>query len=376
MTGIAMKRVRLLRVLHMIGSLEMGGAQTMVMALYRAIDREKVQFDFVVDCDEVNVFAEEIKSLGGRIFQFPKFNGRNYGKVRSVWNDFFTKHPEYKVLHSHVRSYASLYIPIAKKHGVKTIIHSHNTSNGQGLTAIGKKLLQYPLRFQADYFFGCSRIAGKWLFGSRIVRSNRYFMLKNAVDLERFAYRQDVRAAIRNELEVDDNTLLIGHVGRMHPQKNHQFLIDFFSQIADRRSDVKLALLGEGELREVICEQVRKLGLEDRVLFLGLKKNVEDYFSAMDLLVLPSVHEGLPVVIVEAQASGLACLVSDTVTKEVQLSELVNYLPITQGEAPWVDAIMNIKPTRKDVSKNIRNSGFCIKNSSDWLCDFYLDIAH
>jgi glycosyltransferase involved in cell wall biosynthesis len=116
--------------------------------------------------------------------------------------------------------------------------------------------------------------------------------------------------------------------------------------------------------------------LEDRVLFLGLKKNVEDYFSAMDLLVLPSVHEGLPVVIVEAQASGLACLVSDTVTKEVQLSELVNYLPITQGEAPWVDAIMNIKPTRKDVSKNIRNSGFCIKNSSDWLCDFYLDIAH
>lgn len=347
----------------------------MVMALYRAIDRSKVQFDFVIDNHEVNVFEEEIRKLGGRIFLFPKFNGKNYMEIRSVWSDFFEEHPEYRILHSHVRSYASLYIPIAKKHGVKTIIHSHNTSNGHGLKAIGKKLLQYPLRFQADYFFGCSEIAGQWLFGNRVVRSDRYFMLKNAVDLERFAYRQEVRDAIRRELSVDENTLLIGHVGRMHPQKNHQFLIECFAQIAQKKSHVKLVLLGEGELREAICEQIRQLGLQDRVVLLGLKKNVEDYFSAMDFLVLPSVHEGLPVVVVEAQASGLKCFVSDTVTKEVQLSDLVEYLPINQGEAPWVEAVVNAEPIRKDVSDRIRNGGFCIKASSRWLCDFYAGIV-
>ena len=345
------------------------------MALYRAIDRNNVQFDFVIDSDKVNVFGEEIQQLGGRIFHFPKFNGKNYSQVRSFWDKFFTEHPEYKVLHSHVRSYASLYIPIAKKHGVKTIIHSHNTSNGQGLEAIGKKILQYPLRFQADYFFGCSEIAGQWLFGEKIVSSDRYFMLKNAVDLERFSYRQKIRDTVRQELEVDEKTLLVGHVGRMHPQKNHRFLINFFAQIAESRDNVKLLLLGDGELREEISKQIQEMGLQERVLMLGLRKNVEAYFSAMDCLVLPSVHEGLPVVIVEAQASGLPCLVSDTVTKEVQLSELVRYLPIDGGEAPWVDAVLSLAPVREDVSEKIRNSGFCIKASSRWLCDFYTRIV-
>lgn len=347
----------------------------MVMALYRAIDRSKVQFDFVVDTTEVDVYSDEIRSLGGIIYQMPKLNGKNYSKVRSAWDKFFTEHPEYKVLHSHVRSYASLYIPIAKKHGVKAIIHSHNTSNGRGITSMIKKILQYPLRFQADYFFGCSEIAGEWLFGKKVVQSDRYFMLKNAVDLERFSYKQEVRNAIRRELSVDENTLLLGHVGRMHPQKNHTFLIDCLAQLAQSRDNVKLVLLGDGDLRETITAQIQELGLQDRVLMLGLKKNVEDYFSAMDCMVFPSVHEGLPVVIVEAQASGLRCLVSDTVTKEVKLSELVQYLPINQGVTPWVDAILSGDMKHQDVSDNIRNSGFCIQASSQWLCEFYRKIV-
>ena len=347
----------------------------MVMALYRAIDRSKVQFDFVIDSDEVDVFSEEIHQLGGKVFQLPKLNSKNYGKVRSAWDQFFTEHPEYKVLHSHVRSYASLYIPIAKKHGVKTIIHSHNTSNGHGVTAVIKKILQYPLRFQADYFFGCSEIAGQWLFGKKVVRSDRYFMLKNAVDIERFAYKPEIRKAIRQELDVDDQTLLIGHVGRMHPQKNHQFLIECFAQFAQVRKDVKLILLGDGELRESILDQINALNLQERVLLLGLKKNVEDYFSAMDCLVFPSLHEGLPVVIVEAQAAGLHCFISETVTREVKISELVRYLPIDQGVTPWVDAVVNSEYTHLNVAEKIRSNGFCIRGSSQWLCDFYRDIV-
>ena len=347
----------------------------MVMSLYRAIDREKVQFDFIIDCDVENVFEDEIKQLGGLIFRLPKFNGKNLMQVRKAWDDFFCDHQEYKILHSHVRSYASLYLPIAKKYGVKTIIHSHNTSNGRGIMSIAKRVLQYPLRFQADYFFGCSEIAGQWLFGKKIVRSDRYFMLKNAVDMDRFSYSEEKRYQFRRELAIEDHTVVIGHVGRMHPQKNHHFLIDCFAQIVMQRNDVKLMLLGDGELREEISRYIHQLGLQDHVLVLGMKKNVEDYFSAMDCLVLPSLHEGLPVVIVEAQANGLTCFVSDTVTKEVQLSELVHYLPVNQGEKAWSSAILDTEIDRKDVSEQIRNNGFCIKGSSSWLCDFYTKIT-
>lgn len=347
----------------------------MVMALYRAMDKDRIQFDFITDCDE-NVFAEEIKQLDGRIFQLPKFNGKNYKQVRSAWHEFFTNHPEYKVLHSHVRSYASLYLPIAKAHGVKTIIHSHNTSNGKGMGAIVKKVLQFPLRFQADYFFGCSELAGRWLFGKRIVKSDRYFMLKNAVDLERFSYQPKIRERIRKELDLGKNTLVIGHVGRMNQQKNHHFLIDCFYQIASQREDAKLLLLGDGELREEISQHIARLKLDNQVLMLGVRACVEDYFSAMDCLVLPSLHEGLPVVIVEAQANGLQCFVSDTVTREVQLSELVEYLSISDGMIPWVNAVLTCKRSHKDVSEKIKNSGFCVKTSSQWLCDFYEKISN
>lgn len=365
----------MIRILHMIGSLEMGGSQTMVMTLYRSIDKEKFQFDFIIDCDTKSVFEEEIKRMGGKIFRLPKFNGINFMKVGQAWNDFFQNHPEYKILHSHVRSYASLYLPIAKAHEVRTIIHSHNTSNGKGLTSVIKCVLQYPLRFQADYFFGCSEMAGRWLFGEKIVQSDRYFMLRNAVDLERFAYQPQIREKIRYELGVDTNTLLIGHVGRMNPQKNHHFLIDCFYKVTNQRSDVKLLLLGDGELRGKISQQIRQSGLENQVIMPGVKENVEEYFSAMDCFLLPSLHEGLPVVVVEAQANGLQCFLSDAVTKEVQLSELVQYLPITQGDDPWVNALLNCKNYHKDVTKEIKDSGFCVKESSKWLSDFYQKIA-
>lgn len=364
-----------IRVLHMIGSLEMGGAQNMVMALYRAVDRSKIQFDFIIDCDTESIFTQEIHRLGGRIFRLPKINEASLGEVRLAWNNFFADHPEYKILHSHVRSYASLYLPIAKAHGVKTIIHSHNTSNGTGLASLIKKLLQYPLRHQADYFFGCSEIAGQWLFGDKVVKSDRYFMLKNAVDLERFSYRPAVRERIRGELGVDDNTLLIGHVGRMNPQKNHKFLLEFFRKIVDKKPNVKLLLLGDGDLRDEISRQVTQLGLDGHVLMLGVRGNVEDYFSAMDCMVLPSLHEGLPVVVVEAQANGLRCLVADTVTKEVRLSQLVEYLPISQGEEPWVNAILTGGQCHVDVSEQIRSGGFCVQESARWLSEFYSSIG-
>ena len=150
----------MIRVLHMIGSLNIGGSQALIMNIYRKIDKDFIQFDFIVDHDEQLFFAEEIQSLGGRVFILPGFNGRNLFEVKRAWHNFFLNHPEYYILHSHVRSYAAVFIPIAKKYGIYTIIHSHSTSNGEGLVSIAKTTMQYPLRYQADFFFGCSRESG------------------------------------------------------------------------------------------------------------------------------------------------------------------------------------------------------------------------
>lgn len=365
----------MIRILHMVSSLEMGGAQTMIMSIYRMMDKSKIQFDFVVDVEEESCFAEEIKAAGGKIFKLPKFNGRNWKIIQQAWKDFFTKHPEYRILHSHVRSYASIFIPVAKKCGVKTIIHSHNTSNGKGIEAIGKSLLQFPLRFQADYFFGCSEMAGRWLFGERVVQSDRFYMVKNAVDLDRFAFKDSVRNQIREELGADKDTLLLGHIGRFHEQKNHRFLIKLFHELLQRRPNAKLILLGDGELKNDIAQLVQELALSARVIMLGVKDDVEKYMWAMDAVLLPSLHEGLPVVIVEAQASGLTSFVSDAVTHEVGFTDLVHYLPITKGTDPWVEALNQYRPERKDVSAQIEEHGYSVKNSAEWLYGFYSKLS-
>lgn len=365
----------MIRVIHVIGSLGMGGAQTMIMSIYRIMDKSKIQFDFILDTDEKGCFEDEIQATGGRIFKLPKFNGRNFKSIQQAWHCFFAEHPEYKILHSHVRSYASVFIPVAQKRGVKTIIHSHNTSNGKGIKAIVKSILQYPLRFQADYFFGCSEIAGRWLFGKRVIQSDRFYMLKNAVDLDRFAFNELVRNQVRRELGADEDMLLLGHVGRFHAQKNHRFLLESFYGLKKNRPNTKLILLGDGELKDEIARLILELGLNDSVIMLGVKDDVENYMWAMDALLLPSVHEGLPVVVVEAQASSLMSFVSETVTNEVGFSDLVKYLPIDNGTEPWIEALSQYQPKRKDVSAQIAMNGYSVKDSAEWVYSFYREIS-
>lgn len=244
----------MIRVLHMIGSLEIGGSQAMVMNIYRNIDRSKIQFDFIVDHPENAFFSEEITQLGGKIYYFPSFKGNNYYEIKKTWNNFFKEHPEYKILHSHVRSYASLYLPIAKKYGLKTIIHSHSTSNGSGIKALVKQILQYPLRFQADYFFGCSKIAGEWLFGKKVVNSAKYYMVKNAINLNDYC-STDKREYYRKMINAKDD-IVFGHVGRLHEAKNHEFLLEVFKKIHFQNPNTKLVIIGEGELRSSIEKNI------------------------------------------------------------------------------------------------------------------------
>lgn len=364
----------MIRVIHVLGGLNRGGAETMVMNFYRAINKTKIQFDFIIHTEEKQDYEEEILSLGGKIYRFPQFLGKNYYEMSSKWKDFFDNHREYRILHSHVRSYASLYIPIAKKYGLKTIVHSHSTSNGKGLSAIAKLILQYPLRFQADYFFGCSREAGEWLFGKKVVNSEKYYMLQNAIDTNLYIQNTKIRKEYRHEMGIEGKKVFL-HVGRLHPSKNHSFLLKVFAELVKKESDSVLLVVGDGELKSEIEKDIRELRIAHAVKMLGSRSDVPNLLQAADCFLFPSRWEGLPVTVVEAQAAGLPCFISDTITRDVDLSELVRYLPINNGFEPWVESIEKADLERMDVLEKIVKAGFDIQSSAKWLSDFYMRIS-
>lgn len=361
------------KVLHMIGSLNIGGSQAMMMNLLEAIDRQNVEIDFIIDHPDELYFADRVRSAGAKIYVLPTFSGKNFSVVKNAWKKFFSEHKEYTVLHSHVRSYASLFIPIAKKMGLKTVIHSHSTSNGSGIKAIVKKIMQYPLRRQADYFFGCSPSSGEWLFGKKIVKSDRYFTIANSIDTSKFRFDSAVREAVRSSLGIGDKKTFI-HVGRLHEAKNHEFLIDVFSKIHESDKNTVLLCLGDGDLMKPICDKVSSLGLGEAVMMLGSHPDVERYLMAADIFLFPSKWEGVPVTVVEAQAAGLPCLVSDRITDDVCVSKLVRKLPIDTGVDAWLEALDGIGG-RGDAMEEIISAGYDVKKNAAWLEEFYLRLA-
>lgn len=356
------------RILQMIGSLNVGGSQTMIMNIYRNIDRTKMQFDFVLDHPKETYFAEEVKSLGAKIYTMPGFNGANAAEVKRDWNNFFYMHPEYKVLHSHVRSYASLYLPIAKKHGVKTIIHSHSTSNGHGAAAMAKNALQYPLKKQADILMACSNEAGLWLFGEKAMKSDRYVFMPNAVDLERFSFSEESRRQLRAKLGLE-NRFVVGHVGRFLDDKNHLFLVEAFAKLKEKRPDASLLLVGEGDMQRATAMKAVQLGVAEDVILTGNRNDIPELLSAMDIFAFPSIREGLPVTLVEAQATGLPCLVSENVTTDVAISPLVKRLPIDSSEL-WAQEMLKA-PVRQDVTEHIIRAGFDVRSSAQQMYELY-----
>lgn len=360
-----------IRILHMIGSFEVGGSQAMVINLYRAIDRSKIQFDFVVDHPDRMALAQTVRDMGARIYIMPTFVGSNIVHVREAWDIFLREHPEYKVLHSHVRSYASVFLPIAKKHGLKTIIHSHSTSNGKGLKAMVKAAMQYPLRFMADYYFSCSEEAGRWLFGKKIVTGNRHHIIKNAIDAGAYRYDEAVRQKYICDLGLDGK-LVYAHVGRFHPAKNHSFLLRVFKQIYANQSSAVLMLLGDGDLRADIEKQINELGIREAVILLGNRHDIPQVLQAADIFLFPSLWEGLGIVAVEAQAAGLGCICSDQVPQLVKVTENCHFLPLE--EALWVNAALNATKNRADTYEEIVSAGYDVLATAEWLQKFYMRI--
>lgn len=357
-----------IRILQVAGVMNRGGAETMVMNLYRHIDREKVQFDFVTHFDRNGAFDDEIKKLGGIIYHCPQYRVWNHLQYVKWWDSFFRNHSEYRIIHSHVRSSASVYFRIAHRNGLKTIAHSHSTSNGRGVKARTKQMLQKSLERNSDYCLACGENAGKWLFPNK-----PFTVLNNAIDTQQYAFDPKVREAVRSELQLSDE-LTIGVVGSIKGVKNPMGVLDIFEAILRKNSAAKLLWIGDGDMRQAVEDRIKSDGIEDHVILTGVRSDVHRFLQAIDAFIMPSLWEGLPVAAIEAQAAGLQCFFSDRVSTETDLTGRCRFLPIEQPEL-WANAILSTDLLHTDTHQQIIDAGYDIHTTAKWLENFYLNLA-
>ena len=356
----------MIRVLHVVTHMNRGGLETMLMNYYRHIDRSNMQFDFLVHRQERAAYDDEIESLGGKIYRFPILNpfSQDY---RSRLRDFFRQHSEYQIVHVHQDCLSAVILKEAKAGGVPIrIAHSHSTRQDRDIKYPIKLFYKRFIPKYATDLMACGKEAGDWMFSGA-----KFQILNNAIDAKAYTFSAEKRAAMRMMLHVAPDTLMVGHVGRFSPAKNHAFLLDLFKELSDQIS-AKLMLVGDGELRKAMEEKAKTLGLSDRVIFTGVRGDVPDLMQAMDVFVFPSHYEGLPVTLVEAQASGLPCLISDKVPLECKKTDLVQQLPLAAGAVAWAQAAIKAAGvTRRDTYQAIAQAGFDIAENAKWLENFY-----
>lgn len=357
-----------IRVLQVVPNMHRAGLETLIMNIYRNIDRSVVQFDFLVHYTERFDYDDEIEELGGRIYRLSVRNDSNLPKYLRDLKRFFKEHPEYTIVHGHMESFGFLYSRAAKKAGVKTIIaHSHNALIEPTLKGRIKNLMNKPWKRYANVLFACSKKAGDFMF-----RGAPYTVINNGIRCEDFMWDPEKREVCRRELGVE-NKIVLGHIGRFDPQKNHAFLIELFAAYAAKHPDAVLLLVGEGALQQSIRLKVEQCGLSDRVCFLGVRADTDRLYQAMDLFLLPSLFEGLPVVGVEAQTAGLPMLTADTVTRELCVTDFVEMLSLNAPLDVWVDKIDNMleMKKRRNTLEEMNEAGFNIRKTADYLQDFY-----
>lgn len=361
-----------IRILHVLGTTNLGGAESRIMDLYRQIDRSRIQFDFLVHSNGEGYFDKEIKELGGRIFRVPRFRIYNYFSYKKAFREFFENHHEFKMVQGHITSSAVIYLPIAKRAGIPvTIAHARSAGVDKGIKGILTRWMRRNLSKKTDYMFTCSRLAGISAFGEKAVREGRTIFIPNAINCPAFAYDKKKRDTLRKELSFTDK-YVIGHVGRFHYAKNHEYLIRIFAELCKSSDKYVLILLGEGSGMEGIKALAREFGVGDKVYFLGNHSNVYDYYQVMDYFVYPSRYEGLPGTVVEAQTSGLKCLISDNICDEVNVTDLVHTLSIESEPVVWADYVKETSNyERRSHVEDMREAGFDVSGQAEIMMKFY-----
>jgi glycosyltransferase involved in cell wall biosynthesis len=364
-----------MRVCQVVGNMNGGGVEQVVMNYYHHVDRSKVQFDFIVTDSSTIIPKEEMESLGARVFIVPAYT--KLPAFEATLYDLFREHAEWKIVHSHMNALNVFPLHQAKKAGIPVrISHSHSTwGRGETKKNAAKSLLRPWSKLYPTELFACGRYAGEWLYG----RGTDFTVIPNAIDLSKFAFSPEKRSATRGELGIDEGTFVVGHLGRFMTQKNHVYLLDIFAQLLQRRPDSVLLLAGSGPLIDEVKAKTASLGIQDKVYFLGQRSDADQLYSAFDVLCMPSLYEGLPVVGVEAQASGLPLLISSDVTDEVLITSRARKLSLADGPAAWADVLTSITPgVRKEPLSETDAEAlgtYDIVRQGQWLTTRYLELA-
>lgn len=353
----------MIRVLQCIVGMNRGGLETLTMELMRHMDRQQVQFDFLVSLD--GAYDDEIRELGGKIYQIPFITKCGPFVYASNLRRFFSEHPEYQVLHIQMDKFGGMTAREAARCGVPVrIVHSHNTKNEGGIAYqlvknhYGKLVDKY-----ATHLLACGTDAANWMFGKD---ASKAIIINNGIDLERFFPRE----------QRTPGQFVVGHVGRFSKMKNHTFLLDIFKEVVTLAPESRLLLVGDGDLMPEMKEKVNRLKLNSSVEFLGTRTDVENILSQCDVLCMPSLFEGLPVTLIEAQGCGLPCLVSDRVSHESDLTGDVHFMPLESPAIDWAKKLLEYKgASRHNNTKTLESAGYSIRQTASFMQAYYLECS-
>lgn len=360
----------MIRVLQVVNIMDRAGLETMLMNYYRNIDRSQVQFDFLTHRDTLGAYEDEIKELGGKIFRAPRLYPQNYLRYCSFMSKFFAEHQEYKIVHSHIDTMSAFPLYAAKKAGVPNRIgHSHSSKLDLDFKLPIKYIAKLFMPYEANLYFACSQKAANFMYPGKKAQ-----IIHNAIDLTKFQYEDFKRNYIRNKLNLNGK-FVIGHVGRFYYVKNQMFLLEIVNEIKKVNSNVRLLLVGKGEDEKNLRKKVEDLKLQENVIFLIDRADVNDLYQAMDVFVMPSIFEGLPVVGVEAQANGLPCLFSNTISREVLLTNQAEMMSLKCHPKEWADRVVNMRREKsEDTQTQLSEKGYDIKIEAQKLQKCYVQM--
>jgi glycosyltransferase involved in cell wall biosynthesis len=350
------------RLLCIVGSMNAGGAETFLMKIYRQLDKTKYQMDFAVATEKEGFYDKEILQMGGKIFHItPKSVSavKNFNSIRDIVRDNRYNY----VLRTSQHSLSALELLAAKLGGAKVRVFrssNSNTTTGSKKELTLHKICKFMPRAFANVRIAPSTEAAEFMFGKGCIQNYKAFLLHNAIDTNIYQYSTEARNRIRKELGIESE-FVIGHVGRFNQQKNHKFLIEIFVQILQKKPNSKLVLTGVGELEDKIKQQVYEYHIEDKVIFTGVRKDIPQLLSAFDVFLFPSLYEGMPNTVIEAQTTGLSCVIADTITKEAVITNIVYQVSLQESVQSWADKVLQVgQSKRMDKSKEMKEKGYDI----------------
>ncbi len=363
-----------IRVLMLTTILNRGGLESMVMNYYRHIDRSKVQFDFVVHREQKGAFEDEIIALGGKIYRMMPIRPLTFGKYKKQIAQFLDAHPEYQIIHGHLSELGYFFYKEAAKRNIPIIIgHAHMSDVPKDSKWIFRTFFKYRMRRYLTLHFTCGQKAAEWLFGKGDAKTA--IIQRNAIDTNSFLFDETNHKKKRKELSIGENDFVICHVGSFQKVKNHTFLIDVFESIHKQFPNSILLLIGDGELRKIIEKKCQEKDIEQSVKFLGVRSDVSDLLQASDLLIFPSLFEGLPVTLIEAQCTGIPCLISDGIPQEAVLTDLVTSKSLKDSAVSWAEEALQLREKNIDRAiypAIIKEKGYDIQKNAEWLQNFYI----